>query len=477
MNTQRKTLETTLPILGIAVGFILVLSKFGVGGIIFYIPAVACLWFLQIKYKIVTKTGQMLASVISHILAFILQIFIVLGPVKTPSSGWVETKKWEEPSESLWGNSRKEKKHYQKSHQLRNWIGAVGVVVAVDMLLGTGSHYIYPQNIVEEDALLQSSGISGENLEKIQEDGLKFTYNPDILHPLEPGSAMLWGINGRTSDTINYSPDTGRKTVNPTTYDYKIAIIGGSSAFGLGQEDSQTIASELSELLSQKGYKAKVDNFGVPAYSTYQAARFIEQSLERGERYDLIVAITGFNDVQIGLTGAKIPATVFDAELATYFSKNPLLFWADRSLVARIVGYNKRGDYPLIARITNVKTPGKEDSQKVVVEAVEYNLRKGSLALWEIQEKYKIPIEYVWAPRKSIVQARNSSESPTLMELRLQSSKNQVIDIMGLENFTDLDLVNLELDCFLDEVHTVNSCSQAQAEFMATNIIEKLERK
>lgn len=84
-------------------------------------------------------------------------------------------------------------------------------------------------------------------------------------------------------------------------------LIGGSGAFGLGQRDTHTIASELVRIARGDDLALTVDNMAVPGWTIHQERMAIEQRLRSGsERPDLVIFYDGFNDV----VGTIISSTV-----------------------------------------------------------------------------------------------------------------------------------------------------------------------
>jgi hypothetical protein len=70
-----------------------------------------------------------------------------------------------------------------------------------------------------------------------------------------------------------------------------IFLFGGSTAFGYGVADSETISSHL-----EKRIGAAVYNFATPNYTSTQERIGLEQLLLRGQRPDIAVFIDGFSD-------------------------------------------------------------------------------------------------------------------------------------------------------------------------------------
>lgn len=92
-----------------------------------------------------------------------------------------------------------------------------------------------------------------------------------------------------------------RRTVEPVTTSARktVWLFGGSTQFGWGVPDDQTIASQLSEILREKGIENEVVNYGhTEFYSTQEAALFATL-LRHGHRCDFAVFLDGLNDSRI----------------------------------------------------------------------------------------------------------------------------------------------------------------------------------
>ena len=76
-------------------------------------------------------------------------------------------------------------------------------------------------------------------------------------------------------------------------------LFGGSAAFGIGQRDDHTIASELERLATDDAVPMSVVNWAVPGDVGWQENRRLERALDGGARPDLVVFYDGFNDLWI----------------------------------------------------------------------------------------------------------------------------------------------------------------------------------
>lgn len=118
-----------------------------------------------------------------------------------------------------------------------------------------------------------------------------------------------------------------RRTVDAvgcsTCREYTVWLAGGSAAFGLGQRDTHTIASELVRVAGADGVTLHVINLGVPGWTLHQEIQKVRAHLEDAESPDLVVFYDGFNDV-VG--------TVVDSAVSGVRPSEPALLQGDQIL-------------------------------------------------------------------------------------------------------------------------------------------------
>lgn len=136
---------------------------------------------------------------------------------------------------------------------------------------------------------------------------------------------------------VNVSPASFRAVQDqgpwpPEGTNLNVFVFGGSTTFGYGLPDHQTIPSFLQESLrSRLGKSAAVYNFGTGYYNSTQERIFFERLLSSGQRPDIVIFIDGLNDV---LQGDHAPfrdqfQTVFDLNnnerlLAAFVHQTPV---------------------------------------------------------------------------------------------------------------------------------------------------------
>jgi len=102
---------------------------------------------------------------------------------------------------------------------------------------------------------------------------------------------------------INVDRDGLRMTWRPPPGDgadptpVRIFAFGGSTMWGWGARDDHTVASYLSKLLHQRGYRAQVTNYGQLGYVGTQEATALLRCIQRGEIPDIALFYDGINEV------------------------------------------------------------------------------------------------------------------------------------------------------------------------------------
>jgi hypothetical protein len=100
---------------------------------------------------------------------------------------------------------------------------------------------------------------------------------------------------------INVSPDGYRRTQGtPAMPDHWVFLLGGSTTFGIGVADSQTIATYLQARLSKTYGESAfgVRNFGRAYYYSSQEYVLLWTLLQQGVRPDVVVFFDGMNEGQ-----------------------------------------------------------------------------------------------------------------------------------------------------------------------------------
>lgn len=122
---------------------------------------------------------------------------------------------------------------------------------------------------------------------------------------------------------------------------------GNSAAFGYGQRDDHTIASELSQLGADAGIDLEVRNLGQPGTAFFDELPWIESHLKVDPQPpDLVVLYDGFNDVlqcymyAVMRDGGLLdPVTYYDQPTAVEFQKLDPPPDLDAALVPKVAAH------------------------------------------------------------------------------------------------------------------------------------------
>lgn len=96
--------------------------------------------------------------------------------------------------------------------------------------------------------------------------------------------------------TAGYRKGRGDNPWPPAPDRYNVFVFGGSTTFGYGLPDWQTVPSFIQDILRKRGKKAAIYNFGTSYfYSTHELLSF-QRLLMAGYKPDLALFIDGLND-------------------------------------------------------------------------------------------------------------------------------------------------------------------------------------
>ncbi|WP_089729437.1 SGNH/GDSL hydrolase family protein [Candidatus Thiosymbion oneisti] len=151
---------------------------------------------------------------------------------------------------------------------------------------------------------------------------------------------VYWRHAPYRSGYLNVDQNGLRATWNPPTRDgtddpppVRVFTFGGSTMWGWGARDDHTIASYLSKLLHEQGYRAEVTNYGQLGYVTTQEVIALLRCIQRGEVPDIVLFYDGINDVVSSYFNDEAGLSITEAVRRAEFR----LSWRPKQL-ARIYG-------------------------------------------------------------------------------------------------------------------------------------------
>lgn len=194
-------------------------------------------------------------------------------------------------------------------------------------------------------------------------------------------------------------------------------FLGGSLAFGVGQRDEHTIASEVARLAAADGLPVQVRNVGRPGWVHFQEAILYEQLLAEGPAPELAVFLDGATDIRahaafdepvpalldtqeyaVALGGRRIqtgPSAPPEPDLTAELWRT----YRDHSFVAGLLGSDP-ADAQDVPEPSAQGDPEPDDalaSAQTGREAVEIYAR-GQVLTRALSEQYGVDARWYWQP-------------------------------------------------------------------------------
>lgn len=175
---------------------------------------------------------------------------------------------------------------------------------------------------------------------------------------------------------------------------YNIFVFGGSTTFGYGVADAETIPTYLQELLNNRHQKeVALYNFGTAFYYSVQEKLFLEKLMYQQQTPDLVIFIDGLNDVGV------LEEPHYAAQMQRLYEGKPAFFllkWASQLPLMRLVNSFK-------SRVLKVPETGVPDycnarhlercykrylQTKQLVESIAQQKQIKTLFVWQPSSRY-----------------------------------------------------------------------------------------
>ena len=109
----------------------------------------------------------------------------------------------------------------------------------------------------------------------------------------------VWKRKPFSGTLVNVDQDGNRRTTNNSLEDHalKVWMFGGSTMWGWGAPDSETVPSHFSRIMNEGfGVDSNVVNFGEDAFVSTQELVSLMRELQQGNRPDVVIFYDGIND-------------------------------------------------------------------------------------------------------------------------------------------------------------------------------------
>ena len=188
------------------------------------------------------------------------------------------------------------------------------VVVAVD-LLGRAAWAI-DQRLFSPPALDSTSGALDERQFAAAYDGAEYDvatlfreFHATERIVYEPYT--IWDRRYHPGDLINIDFGGFRRTTDNSEAEdaLRVWVFGGSTAWGEGAPDEETIPSHLARLMNAWGVDTTVKNLGERGYVSTQEVVFLYRELQAGRRPDVVVFYDGINDSAAASNWPEVPGS------------------------------------------------------------------------------------------------------------------------------------------------------------------------
>ncbi|MXY44109.1 MAG: SGNH/GDSL hydrolase family protein [Dehalococcoidia bacterium] len=121
----------------------------------------------------------------------------------------------------------------------------------------------------------------------------------------------IWDRRYHPGELININHGGFRRTTNNSDAEDALSVwvFGGSTAWGEGAPDDETIPSHLAALMNAWGVDTTVRNLGERGYVSTQEVVFLYRELQAGRRPDVVVFYDGINDAAAASNWPEVPGS------------------------------------------------------------------------------------------------------------------------------------------------------------------------
>ena len=121
----------------------------------------------------------------------------------------------------------------------------------------------------------------------------------------------IWDRRYHPGDLINIDHAGFRRTKNNSEAEdaLRVWVFGGSTAWGEGAPDDETIPSHLAGLMNAWGVDTTVKNLGERGYVSTQEVVLLYRELQAGRRPDVVVFYDGINDAAAASNWPEVPGS------------------------------------------------------------------------------------------------------------------------------------------------------------------------
>ncbi len=312
---------------------------------------------------------------------------------------------------------------------------------------------------------------------------------------------VYWRRNAFDGEYIHVNPQGLRRTIqkqlDDETEPATVWLFGGSTMWGTGARDEQTIPSHLASLLAERGHQVRIVNLGESGYVSTQEYLTFLLRLREHEPPDVAIFYDGVNDTyaayQNGVAGWPQNETHRREEFNLLQEPEKVLpFAANWLLTTNSVGIS-RFARSIRRRFTGKNQPSwlppqlpEEGLQGLAAEVVEVYARNRRL-IQLLAEEHGSQVLAYWQPVLFTKQRMSPHERKMAEKFEyLQPLHAAVDEAFRAWNsdqesgaMSDLSTIfdDTEEPCFLDYCHTTEAANRILAEAMLADVEAALATK
>jgi lysophospholipase L1-like esterase len=269
---------------------------------------------------------------------------------------------------------------------------------------------------------------------------------------------------------------------------FKILMLGGSSLWGFGARDDQTIPSLLARSLHKQGWRAEIKNLAEIGYVSTQEVIALTRELRAGYRPDLVVFYDGVNDTTSALLEGEPGLTTNEVNRRNEFNLLQSPARLASALVVSLVkdsGSNRFAEM-LRHRLVGDTAPPRAVMLKVpdVPEGVVLQFEGNVMLVEALGKSFGFRPLFFWQPTVFTKPALVPVEQEEALRFAwAESFMNQVYDevrrsprLKSDPAFHDLSTIFDDIDglAFIDYCHTTETANARIASEMTATVVKLL---
>jgi lysophospholipase L1-like esterase len=201
--------------------------------------------------------------------------------------------------------------------RIEKFLVAIGISVLLILSLEAGARcaFFLADDVLHVGATESKAGAPAFAM--VDYDAVALIREQEALPSVAYRPYVVWESRPTSGRYFNVGEDGLRRThYNSDSADaLQVWMFGGSTMFGYGAPDDETIASHLARRMNQALGPTRVRNFGQGGWVSTQELIRLLRELQTGRRPDLVVFYDGYNDSVSARNWPQVPGSHFQLEI------------------------------------------------------------------------------------------------------------------------------------------------------------------